>query len=119
MLSKFLSVHREHEGYLFCHLTRKQLPNDLYHAELHINGKMYRHKFYEWLRRKFAHKRRELASSMRLTRKLIEHGKLQKLRLGDKSDRNTLEKGFLKAKKLRRISRYSKLIILSFKPLSE
>ena len=116
-LSKFLSVHKSQESFLYCHLTRKQLPNDLHHAELHINGKYYRHKFYEWLRRKFAHKRKELCSSMRLTRKMIEHGKLEKLRLGDKSERNTLEKGFMKAKKLRRISRYSKLIILSFKPL--
>ena len=118
-LSKFLRVHKSQGGFLYCHLTRKQLPNDLYHAELHINGKTYRHKFYEWLRRKFAQKRKELCSSMRLTRKMIEHGKIEILRPGDKSERNTLEKGFMKAKKLRRISRYSKLIILSFKPLTE
>ena len=86
---------------------------------MHIDGKMYKHKLYEWLRRKFASKRKDLVSSMKTTRKMIEHGCIQKLRLGDKSEHNVLDKGFLKARKLRRISRYSKLVILSFRPLTE
>ena len=56
---------------------------------------------------------------MKVTRKMIEHGRISKLRLGDTSERNALDKGFLKTRKLRRIKRYSKLIILSFRPLPE
>ena len=100
-LSSFLSVHKAREGYLYCHLTRSQLPNDLHHAELHINGKTYRHKFYEWLRHRMAARRNELVSSMKLTRKLIEHGRIKKLKLGDLSKNNSLDKGFLKKRKYR------------------
>ena len=86
---------------------------------MHVVGKKYRHKFYEWLRRKFSKKQNKLRSAMQLTRKLIEHGKLKHLRPGDRSDNNVLDRGFLKQKKLRQISRYSKLIILGFKPMNK
>ena len=85
---------------------------------MHIAGKMYRHKFYEWLRRKFSARQNKLLSAMRLTRKLIEHGKIKRLKPGDRSENNVLDKGFLKQRKLKLISRYSKLIILSFRPLN-
>ena len=68
---------------------------------MHIAGKMYRHKFYEWLRRKFSARQNKLLSAMRLARKLIEHGKIPYLKRGDCSDNNVLDKGFLKRRKLK------------------
>ena len=115
--STFITVHKTNQRYLYCHLTRKMMPNDLHHIKLHVDGKYYRHKWYEWLRRKLAPKRKEIESGLRVTRRMIEYGKLEKMRWGDKSENNILDKGFLKAKKLRRIKRYSKLVLMSFKPL--
>ena len=115
-LSTFITVHRK-KDYLYCHLTRKMMPNDLHHCKLHVEGKYYKHKWYEWLRRKLAPQRTAIEKGLRVTRRSIEHGKLDKMRWGDKSDNNIMDKGFLKAKKLRRIKRYSKLVIMSFKPL--
>ena len=56
---------------------------------------------------------------MRLTRKMIEKNQMSKMRRGDRSERNVLDKGFLKCRKLKQISRYSKLVILSFKCLTK
>ena len=52
---------------------------------------------------------------MRLTRKMIELKQMDKLKYGSTNERNVLDKGFLKRKKLRQIMRYSKLVVLSFK----
>ena len=117
-LSSFLTVHRT-EGYLYCHLTKRMVWNDLEHAKLHVEGKLYRHKFYEWLRIKFAPKRDQLLSGMRMTRKLQEHGKIQKLRPGTNDENNILDKGFLRRRKYKRALRISKLVIMSFKPLDK
>ena len=53
-LSSWLSYHKGNENYLYCHLTRRQVKNDLHHARLHIDGKLFKHRFYEWKRRKLA-----------------------------------------------------------------
>lgn len=114
-LSRFLSVHKRNPKYLYCHLTKKMVTNNLTEAEQHIEGANYRHKLYEWMRRKFKPRRDKIESSMRTTRKLMEYGRIKKLKLGSLDERNVLHKGFLKQRKLMRIKRYSKLIIMSFK----
>ena len=117
--STFLTVHKANDYYLYCHLTRKQIKNDMHHAKLHMDGKLFTHKLFEWTRRKILPQQKELLKRMRMTRKLQSLGKLEMLRRGDTSENNILDRGFLKRRKLRNIRRYSKLIILGFKPLTK
>ena len=117
-LSRFLTEHNANPEFLYCHLTRKQIKNDYKHAQLHMDGKLFRHKFYEWLRKKMSKRRGDLVSSIKVTRSLIENKRIQKLKPGDTSSNNVLDRGFLKRRKLKLISRYSKLVVLSFRPIA-
>ena len=98
---------------LYCMLTKRQIRNSLREAEMHTEGKYFRHKYYERMRSVFRKRKGKLESALRYARKLIGLGKLQRLKPGSSSEHNVLQKGFLKRKRYQKIQRYSKLIILS------
>jgi hypothetical protein len=89
-------------------------------AYKHVEGAYFVHKSYEKIRALMVSKRKKaFVQKMAMARKLIDLNRMQKLRLSSKQDRlseyNVLLKGFPRRDKLRRIIRYSRLIVLGMK----
>ena len=99
-ISRFLKAHKSNNRMLFCVLTKKQIRNNWQDANLHVEGALFKHKFYEHLRARFQKSKRKLESELKITRKQIELGQMKRMRRGSNDQRNLLHKGFLKQRKL-------------------
>ena len=99
-------------------MTKKCIRNDAEDVERHLRGHHFRHKFYEYMRLKMQTRKKKLESDIRFTKKMIEKGRMGRLRLGARNSNNVLCRGFLRSNKFMKLIRYSNLTVLNYKSVS-
>ena len=109
-LSCFLSHHKHNDtnkqSLLFCRLTKKDIRNRKGDAVKHIEGSLFRHKFYEMFRKKLGFQTTKFLRQFTRVNREVETGKRKSRPLvGVHSEENICKKGFLKTRKLFQLQR--------------